>query len=275
MPTLIRILTPSGLEPASYSADSLADAAQHEPADGVYTITNTYHTFQVLKLQAHFDRLEDSARREHILLALDRAAVRAALRQMIAESGYGDARFRITVARADPTRLILTVEPFKPQPAEVYERGVRLTTVSDSQRANPAAKTTGWMHNRPRVTQSLPKGAYEGLLVGTDGALLEGLASNFYAILEGRLRTADAGVLPGIARLIVLEVAPAILPVRLEAVTLGDLPKLEEAFITSSSRGIIPVVGIDDVTISAEPGPLTRRLRQAYLDWLGNHLEPL
>jgi branched-chain amino acid aminotransferase len=229
----------------------------------------------VLKIQAHFDRLEDSARREQIPLTLDRAAVRAALHQMIAESGYGDVRFRITVSRSDPTRLILTVEPFKRQPPEVYERGVRLTTISDSHRNNPAAKTTGWMHDRPRVVQSLPKDCYEGLLVGEHGELLEGVASNFYAILDGELRTAGEGVLPGIARLTILEISPAILPVRLEAATVSDIPKLSEAFLTSSSRGIIPVVGIDDVTISAEPGPQTRKLRQAYLAWLESHLETL
>lgn len=275
MPTLIRILTPSGLEPAPYTADSLTDAAQYEPANGVYTITNTYNTFQALKLDAHFDRLEDSARRESIPLRLDRPALRAALHQMIAESGYGDVRFRITAGHDDPTRLILTVEPFKPQPSEIYGRGVRLATVDGSHRDNPAAKTTGWMHDRPRVAQSLPQGAYEGLLIGDDGAILEGLSSNFYAILDGELRTAGEGVLPGIARLIVLEVAPTVLPVRLEPVSLDEVPHLDEAFITSSSRGIIPVIAIDDVAIGSEPGPLTRKLREAYLTWLNSHLETL
>ncbi len=275
MPTLIRILTPLGLEPAPYTADSLVEAAKYEPADGVYTITNTYNTYEALKLDAHFDRLEDSARRENMALKLDRAAVRRGLRQMIAESGYGDVRFRITVGRADPTRMILTVEPFNPPLPEVYARGVTLATIGGSHRSNPAAKTTGWMHDRPNVARSLPKGAYEGLLIGDHGEILEGLSSNFYAILDGELRTAGEGVLPGIARLIVLEVAPAILPMRLEPVGLSDVPRLQEAFITSSSRGIIPVIGIDNAVISGEPGPVTRRLRQAYLDWLKSNLEPL
>ncbi|MEZ4667072.1 MAG: hypothetical protein R3E39_03985 [Anaerolineae bacterium] len=60
-PCTINVLTPDGLLPANYSADSLADAVQYEPHDGVYTTTNTFNTTQVLKLEAHLDRLEDSA----------------------------------------------------------------------------------------------------------------------------------------------------------------------------------------------------------------------
>ncbi|MBC7810040.1 MAG: hypothetical protein H7175_02780, partial [Burkholderiales bacterium] len=57
MPTMIRVLTPDGLQPAPYSADTLNDAAQHEPADGVYTVASTLNGTQTLKLDAHHDRL--------------------------------------------------------------------------------------------------------------------------------------------------------------------------------------------------------------------------
>ena len=84
-PCRINLMTPNGLQPVAYQADSLADAARFEPHDGVYTITNTYHVYQVLKLDAHLDRLENSARLAGIPLILDRARLRAALRKMIAE----------------------------------------------------------------------------------------------------------------------------------------------------------------------------------------------
>ena len=61
MPCLITLLTPEGLKPVPYQADSLVEAARFEPHDGIYTITNTYQTFKVLKLDAHLDRLETSA----------------------------------------------------------------------------------------------------------------------------------------------------------------------------------------------------------------------
>jgi branched-chain amino acid aminotransferase len=274
MPCFIKILTPQGLQPAPYTADSLADAVKHEPTDGIYTVTNTYNTYQVLRFDAHLDRLEDSARREGIALSLNRAALRKALRQIIAEAGFGDVRFRITVPRQQPDHFILSLEPFKPYPAELYQEGIRCVTLPGSARHNPASKTTDWLHNRRQI--ALPEGIYEGLLVDDEGKILEGTNSNFYAILDGELRTAGEGVLPGIAQQIVFAVAPDILPLRKEAVNVNDIPRLSEAFITSSSRGIVPVVEIDRMAIGeGKPGACTKALRQAYMAWVQANLEEL
>jgi branched-chain amino acid aminotransferase len=276
MPCLIRFLTPDGLQPAPYTADSLAAAAQHEPRDGVYTITNTFNTAQALKLDAHLDRMEDSARRAGLALTLDRPALRAALRTMIAEANWGDSRFRITAGGDTPERLILSLEPFQPHPASAYVQGVKCVTVADAARHNPAAKTTDWMHDRQKIEAALPPGVYTGLLVSENGAILEGLSSNFYAVLNGELRTAGEGVLPGIAQQIVFEIAPPIIPLSREAVHVNEIPALDEGFITSSSRGIMPVVEIDGVRIGAgEPGAVTRRLREAYAVWMAQHLEAI
>lgn len=273
-PCFIQTLTPDGLQSVDYTANSLADAAQHEPHDGVYTLTNTYQTFKVLKLDAHLDRLEDSARRENISLHLNRPVLRTALRIMIESSGYGDVRFRITVSRDQPDHFILSLEPFNPPSPEVYANGVRCVTLPDSARHNPAAKTTGWMHNRESF--QLPEGIYTGLLRDHDDNILEGVSSNFYAVLNGELHTAGEGMLPGIAQQIVFEIAPDILPLRKVAVNIQQLSQLSEAFITSSSRGIVPVVEIDGLKIGdGLPGSHTRALRSAYIAWVESHLEEL
>ena len=275
MPALIRILTPDGLEPAPYSAESLLDAARHEP-DGVYTITNTFERTKVLKPDAHWNRLEDSARREGIPLRLDRPRLQAALRQLIEEADYGDVRFRVTVPHATPDHLILSCEPFKPLAPAVYEMGVYVVLVQDLARENPEAKTTEWQVDRQVIEAALPKDVFTGILVSGDGELLEGLSSNFYAILDGELWTAGGGVLPGIAQLIVLEVAPDVLPVRRDAPSVADVPRFAEAFLTSASRGIVPIVRIDDtVPGDGAPGPLTRELRARYLAWAAAHVEEL
>ena len=275
-PCTIRILAPDGLHDADYTADSLAEAVRYEPADGVYTLTNTYNTFQTLKLDAHLDRLEDSARRENIPLRLDRGALRAGLRRMITEAGYGDVRFRITAGRQSPDRLILSIEPFAPLPSELIARGIHCMTMPNAARRNPAAKSSGWLHTRAQIRGSLPDGIYEGLLLSPDGYILEGLSSNFYAILAGQLRTADTGILFGISRQIVLAVAPDVLSVNLTAVNVAELPNVSEAFITSSSRGIVPVVEIDGSAVGrGEPGEMTMALRRVYNDWIVAHLETL
>jgi len=276
MPCTIRTLTPDGLKTVDYSAESLNEAARHEPENGVYTVGNTFETYKALKLTAHLNRMEDSARRANIALTLDRPRLRAALREVITLAGYGDVRYRITVPADQPDCFILSVEPFKPLSPQVIANGVRVISVPDSARHNAAAKTTGWMHEREKIEASLPEGIYTALLLDEAGNVLEGVTSNFYAILDGILFTADEGVLPGISQQIVLEVAPDVLHVRREPIHISDVPRVTEAFITSASRGIVPVVEIDGLTLGkGKPGAITWRLRERYAVAMRNYLEEL
>src|SRR6266852_5732029 len=105
----ISILTPQGVIAAPYTAESLADAATREP-QGVYTLARTFKGNQALLLDDHLDRLEQSAQLEGISTRLDRSALRAVLRALIDQSGYAEARFRITVPRDQPDHLILSLE---------------------------------------------------------------------------------------------------------------------------------------------------------------------
>ena len=273
MPTYIRKLTPDGLYPVGYDANNLADATQYEAQKGVYTVTNTYHGTQVLKFDAHLDRMEQSANLAGIALRLDRTRLRQALRQMILDSGFGDVRFRITVGADAPDEFIITLEPFTPPPATMIENGVMCLTMPNSARQNPLVKSTEWMHQRDEIKQS---DAYETLLLDNHQHILEGTGSNFYAIRANRLYTAGEGVLGGIARLIVLDVAPNIIPIQLSPISVDDIPHIQEAFITSSSRGIIPVVKIDNYPIGdGRVGKITTDLREAYQAWVNGHLEEL
>jgi branched-chain amino acid aminotransferase len=274
-PCLIRFLTQDGLQPADYQADSLTDAAHHEPKDGVYTVTNTYNVYQTLKLDAHLDRLEESARRAGMELTLDRAYLRLTLRQMIDEFGEGDVRFRVT-APHDPGHLIISMEPYAPPVSDVYQKGVRCVTVPNGARSNPIVKSTGWMYIREELRSNLGLDVYEAILLSGNGDMLEGTSSNFYAIMNGSLHTANEGVLAGISRQVVFDVAPAIVPLRYTPVNVHDVPNLSEAFITSSSRGIVPVVKIDDLSVgSGIPGRITKALQRDYTIWVQNHLEAL
>lgn len=278
MTTYIRVLHPDGsLHPVDYQADNLAAAAKFEPHDGVYTVTNTYNTTQVLKMNAHLDRLEDSAWRAEIDLSYDRGLLRDALRRCILDFGVGDVRWRVTVSKARPDQLIITLEPFTPIAPELIENGVRTITAGGAVRTNAAAKTTGWMHQRTALVEAMPPGIYDTILLGPDGEMLEGLAANFYIIKDGVLYTAPADtVLPGISRLIVLEISRQVLPYVIKAPNIAERDTFQEAFITSASRGIVPVVEIDLFKLGdGTPGPLTRRLRAAYEEWITAHLEEI
>src|SRR5579859_6380822 len=274
-PIPVDIVTSKGLQAAPYTAQSLAEAATKEP-QGVYTLARTYNRTGALLLDDHLDRLERSAQLEGITLKLDRAGLRKALRALIDQSGYTESRFRITIPRDNPTHQIVSLEPFKPVPAEIITHGARVVTVRMA-RDNPAAKSTEWMHKRRTAVEAFPSGAYEGILVSPDGKLLEGTSSNFYAILNGMLRTAkDGEVLGGIARRIVLTIAPPILPVYLDAIHVDEIAGLDEAFLTSSGRGVVPIVDIDGTQIgNGEPGTFTRRLRESYEQWAAAHIEEI
>jgi branched-subunit amino acid aminotransferase/4-amino-4-deoxychorismate lyase len=272
-PTYIKWLTAQGLEPAAYQAESLREAAQFEP-DGVYTVANTFNTYQTLRLDAHLDRLEDSAQKEKIPLQLDRRRLRAALRQMIGEAAYGDVRFRVSVPRTQPDHLLISLEPFTPPTPAIVYGGVRCVLAQGIMRRNPSAKTSDWMMARSHY--QIPPEAFEALLVNENGQILEGFTSNFYAVLDQQLRTAGEDVLPGIAQQIIFNIAPEMMVLRRDAVKVDDLPRLEEAFITSSSRGVIPVIQIDEQLIGdGTPGPRTMQIQRAYDRWVQAHLEDL
>jgi branched-chain amino acid aminotransferase len=271
----IGILKAGKIEPVPYSAESLADAASKEP-QGVYTAARTFNRNQALLLDDHLDRLERSAKLEGIAVTLDRAALRNALRTLSEKSGYGDSRFRITIPRDHPDEPILTLEEYHPVPQELIDNGVRVVLVRLARR-NPEAKTTDWMLTRRAATEAFPKGVYEGILVTEDGELLEGTNTNFYAIRNDTLRTAgEYEVLSGIARRIVLTVATEILQVELKAIHTGEIPLISEAFLTSATRGVIPIVQIEDHQIGdGRPGNFTRHIRERYEAWATAHLEPI
>lgn len=276
IPTAIptAILTSRGIEPTAYRAISFADAAEHEPT-GVYTVARTYHRDRVLLFNDHIDRLEQSARLIGLDVKPDRLALRQALKRLVDQGGYSESRFRITIPQALPDQLMLAVEPYKPVPIDILQNGARLATVQQI-RANPMAKTTAWVAARQPATQSLPSGTYEGLLVASDGTILEGLSANFYAVLDDILWTAGDGVLPGIAQRIVFTVAEGFIALNRIPIMLADLPRISEAFISSAGRGIVPVIKINDTIIgNGRPGTKTITLQSRYNAWAEAHLESI
>ncbi|MEO0564166.1 MAG: aminotransferase class IV, partial [Chloroflexota bacterium] len=218
--------------------------------------------------------LADSANREGINLTLSHGDLRGVIREVIRIAGYGDVKFRLTVPKATPDAPIISVEPFPGYPRSLYTDGVRMTSSANSARHNAAAKDTRWMHAREALRGDTD--AYEVLLLDADGAMLEGTSSNFYAVKNDTLYTALEGVLAGTSRGIIFEVAPQVLPLVRRALHVDDVSLLQEAFITSSSRGIVPVVQIDDTTLGdGKPGPYTRQLMTVYRAWVADHLETL
>jgi branched-chain amino acid aminotransferase len=255
------------IEPALSLVQSSAGLPQ-----GAYTTLRTYDGNRFLRFGDHVRRLEESVAAQGRPGPLDEREVRAGLAAALRVTRHAESRVRLTWA---PPWLFAAVEPFEALPEELYETGVACLTLQ-VHRDNPRAKDTRFLDTARAAYASLPAGRHEGLLVGEDGALLEGLTSNFFAVREGILHTEDQHVLAGLTRSLVMEVARGLLPLATTAVRMEQLGELSEGFLTSASRGILPVVRIDEITIGGgHPGPVTRELRVRFDAQVAREAEPL
>ena len=252
-------------------APTLAQASAALPS-GAYTSFRTYGGSGVLRFEEHVRRLEHSVALQGHPSVLDPAAVRGALAAALAAAGHPESRLRLTFA---PPRLFASVELFEPLPQELYREGVACVTLA-VRRDNPHAKDTRFIATAHGAYGSLPDGVHEGLLVAADGSLLEGLSSNFFAVRQGVLHTEEERVLLGVTRGLVLELAREILPTDPTALRRAQLAEVSEAFLTSVSREVLPVVQIDGQVIGdGHPGPQTRALMQAFADLVSREARPL
>jgi branched-chain amino acid aminotransferase len=265
-------LTPEGdLVPAPFEAKSLDEVGALEP-DGIYTITRTFHGDRAVMLDAHMDRLEESARLEDIPLELDRSWLRSGLRRLLERADNDESRFRITIPRQNPQTALLAIEPLKIITEAKRMSGVAVATMCID-RPNPKAKSNRWIQLREEARRQLPEWAYEGLVCAADAHILEGFSSNFYAVTDGILRTAQDVVLSGIARKILLKVTEGLIEVSYDPIRREDVALIDEAMLSSSSRGIVPIVRIDDHIIgNGTPGPIALELWQCYQAWVEEHL---
>jgi branched-chain amino acid aminotransferase len=251
---------------------SLADASTHLP-HGAYTTLRTYGGRGVVRLDAHVRRLEESARSPEGPAILDHGAARRLITAALDSGRHSESRLRL---RFSPPRLFVSVEAFVPLPPSAYEEGVACVTVSRVHRDQPRVKDTHFIETARRARRNLPEGIEEGLLLTDDGSILEGLSSNFFAVMDGVLHTEAERVLAGITRGLVIEVARAHGVVEPRAVRRDALHRVREAFITSASREILPVVRIDDVPVGdGKVGPITRRLMDAFADAVRRETEAL
>lgn len=251
--------------------ERLSEASKHLP-DGAYSTLRTYSGNRLLRLSQHVARLSESAALQGQAGSLAESDARATIAYALRQTAYPESRLRLTWA---PPRFFVSLEPFAPLPEALYRDGVGCVSVP-VRRENPHAKDTRFIATAAAAYQSLPPDAHEGLIVGEDGAILEGLSSNFFAILDSTLHSEGERALLGVTRSLVLEVAAPILPLVARALRQNEIPRVSEAFLTSVSRGILPVTRIDDDAVGAgRPGPVTLELRARFAALAAQEAEPI
>jgi len=156
---------------------------------------------------------------------------------------------------------------------ERFARGYKLITTS-LQRIAPEAKTANYVAAVRALKEAERQGAADALFVNERGHVLEATRSNFFIFRGDTLVTPSEGILIGVMRNVVLELARGRFPIEERPILLDELMLADEAFITSSSKEITPVVQIDDLTLGdGKPGPRTYELEQRFIEMVerGNH----
>lgn len=257
---------------------SSLDAVTRSLPGGYYTTFRTFDTRRrVLGLRSHLDRLYRPALGQGLTPSIPRDDLRRVLASLLADFPSEEARLRLVLTvDADTGAIYAAIEPFTPPAQEIYRKGVRVLTTR-AHRATPVLKTTDFIgqsqSERKKVAGSA---AYEGLLI-TNGRILEGLTSNFFYVRDGALGTARSGVLNGVTRRGVLKLAKGQgMSLIFRALRLSEIGNIDEAFLTSSSRGIVPIITIDNLRVgTGRVGEWTRRLRDAWQIDVLKRAEPI
>ncbi len=271
--------------PIESNTDSPDELTRRLPR-GFYStfITNANGT-RVLGLSAHLDRIYAPIE-SSLTPSASRADLRLALSRLAASNAPGESRFRVLLSESDGTVYVI-VQPFAPLAKEIYERGVRVIT-ANLVRREARKKDSDFIAASQAERAKIGGGVFEVLLT-KDGKIYEGMTSNFYAIpqnsfcfsqgrrneFRGTLITARRGILLGVTRRAVLRLA------RGEGMGIEyRAPRLDEdfaeAFLTSSSRGIVPIVKIDGRSVGeGRVGAWTKRLSSAYRAYVEERSEEL
>ncbi|HNN91172.1 MAG TPA: aminotransferase class IV [Pseudomonadota bacterium] len=247
--------------------------------DSVFEVTRTAGRRPIFFAQ-HLLRLAQSAELLAMHLPPPKLLV-AACREVIARVA-DEAYLRIIVTRgsgamdldpasADEPRLVVLARPLRLPDAALYQTGVALVSVTPSDcgvRMLPAAKSSNYLPSVMALGLAKKRGAYEALLCDGEDAVTEGASSNFFIVRGDEIWTPplSLGLLSGITRAAVLRLATDLgLTCREARFTVTEAEAADEAFLTSSVRGLLPVTRLNDRPIGdGQVGECTQRLLSAY-----------
>lgn len=252
----------NNLTETSINTSSLWEALCQIP-DGVYTSFPIYSGGYVLKFHNHFERLRASASGIGFNIRFHEPWIREKIKQAISIVGCDSCRVQLVVSRSKPLGAYLLIGGFNPPSPSLVSNGVKVG-LAHNYISKPEIKATNKIRKRHELIRHFHD-VNEVLLYNDNHDILEGTSSNFYSVVNHTLFTAEKNILKGITRSVILQIAKGILPIEFKPTPLDMLTSLDEAFITSSSRGVLPVVKIGNVIIGeGRPGPVTGQLLEAY-----------
>ncbi len=251
--------------------------------EGIYETIRTYHRRPFL-FDRHMRRLRRSASLIDLALPFTDAELAAQIcATQDAAKLNGETYIRVLVTRgvgeltydlrATPNpSIVIIVKPQIDPPAEAYDKGVRVVIVdvvrNHPATVNPMIKSNNLMNSALAMQQALRSNAFEGVMRNYKGELTECTTANLFIVKNGVALTPplEAGLLPGITREFLFDVGKDV-GVEVAERVLGDedLFRADEAFLTSTTRELVPIVTVDDRMIgNGRPGPVTWNLLNAF-----------
>lgn len=246
--------------------------------DGVFEGIRAYYG-RVFRLQAHIDRLYDSARSINLDPGLAKDEMTRVVLDTCRRNNLRDAYIRLVVTRGrgdlglDPRKcprasVFCIAAAIELYPAELYEKGLDVVTLGTRRNApdalDPRIKSLNYLNNVIAKMEATRAGAPEGLFLNKEGYVAEATGDNIFIIKNGELITPPphVGLLEGITRNTVMELAAkAEIPVYERVFTRHDVYTADECFLTGTAAEVIPVVKVDGRPIgNGQPGPITRDL---------------
>ncbi len=236
----------------------------------------------VFRLDNHLARLAKPAVK--LSIPVEPGVLRNAVAETVRLNGLKEARVRLTVAIgegslvpdphscAKPTILVVAAK-YTPYAPEIYERGFRVMVSSlrrNSQSPLTVMKTANYLENLLAREEARTAAFDDALLLNEKGQLAEASTSNIFLVSKNTLRTpsVESGILPGITRDVILELASELgIKTAEAAIRPEELRAAQEAFLTNSMIEVMPLSMVDGETVgSGKPGTVTRRLMTAYRD---------
>jgi len=236
------------------------------------------------RLEDHLDRFFRSISKLHMQCPHDRDAIAAILAECVSRSGLREAYVEMILTRGTPppgsrdpraceNRFYALAIPYVwISPPEQQEQGLHMTIGSvpriSPDSVDPTVKNFHWGDMVKGLFEAYDRGTETVVLTDGKGNITEGPGFNLFASIGGRLVTPASGVLLGITRKTVIELAASLnVKVDVGILTESELRQADEIFISSTAGGVMPVTRLDDNVIGdGGPGPITLRLRQMYWD---------
>lgn len=242
---------------------------------GVFDFMRTYGG-KPFMAAAHIARLRRSASLIDLPVPWTDEEIMAIVSETLARNPHPEANVRIIVTGGDSPnfllpddapRLLVMVTPVLPIPQAYYDHGVKVIT-ERTQRYQPDAKTINYIAAIRAMKRAKAADAAEAIYLSADGLALEGTTTNLFAFYGDTLVTPYHGILRGITRGVVLEMARPHFAIEERDLPLSELLTADEVFITASNKQVMPVVQVDDHRIAGgQVGERTRRIMSLYKDY--------